>query len=292
MRPKHYIAGAAVLFAVGFAGYVLKERNLKYRPYKSALFFALTENDFSQAFLRPGAEAELRAAVPLTGETERARVYQLIDWIRDQTEPTEQWTVDAERLLESRAGACEIHALAVAVLRAHDIRARWIAGVRSSIGFGYLEAHVDGSWEAFKLRDLETKTTSVSAWTLYQTREPDLSIRTFYPSPGERLTSWAGPMAVGLFPFENVERHPELEAVFTGTEGLDLEYGALDPYDYVYDWAHHADHPWLEKGEVWDRLWARRDKFRFHRRRALGRLIDAIDRALGVQSTAPRVASK
>lgn len=283
MRPRHYIAGAVGVLLLGFAGYVVKERNLKYRPYKETLHHALTENDFARAFLRPGAEEALREAVPLTGATDRAKVYQLIDWVADHTAPTEQWTVDAERLLAARAGACEIHALAVAVLEAHDIRARWIAGVRSSIGFGYLEAHVDGRWEAFVLRDLETKTTSVSAWTLYRTREPDLSIRTFYPSPGERLTSWPGPMAVGLFPFANVERHPELEALFTETEGLDVPYGALDPYDYVYDWAHHADHPWLEEGKVWERLWARRSKYRFRRRRALGRFIDAIDRAIGAE---------
>ncbi len=290
MKRSRIIAGAALALVVGFAAYVVKERNLKYRPYKSALFHALANNDFSQAFARP--DAPPAAAVPLEGATDRARVYALIDWIDAETKPTEQWTVDAERLLEARAGACEIHALAVGVLRAHGIPARWIVGVRSSIGFGYLEAYVDGAWEVFVLRSEETKTTSVSAWTLYQDSEPDLSIRTFYPSPGERLTSWPGPMAVGLFPFRNVERHPELERVFTTTEGLDLEYGAFDPYDYVYDWAHHADHPWLEAGEVWERLLARREKFRFRRRHALGRFIDAIDRVLGAQSEAPRVASK
>lgn len=274
-----YIFILLLLVGVGFGAYVVKERNQKYRPYKTSLFLALKHNEFGRAYVADEDVPTVRKAFAFLDEekTQRGKVLALVDWINTNTKGDEQWTVDAAKILGAKAAACEIHALAVAALEVHGIRGRWIAGVRSSIGFGYLEAHVDGRWEAFVLRNLETKTTSVSAWELYRTKEPDLSIRMFYPRPGERLTSWQGPLSVGLLPFENVKAHPELEPVFKTDAGLDVRYADFDPYDYVYDWHRHADTGWLQSGEVWAKLQARREVFRFKRRRWLGRLIDAVD---------------
>lgn len=282
-RRRRLVAVVAVLLIAGACGYVLKERNLKYHPYKDALYVALTANDFGGAYATPADRSRLRAAFSFLEEApdDRARVLALIDWINENMGSEESWTVRAVDLMEGRQAACEVHALAVAVLDAFGTKSRWLAGVRGSIGFGYLEAHVGGRWEVFRLRAPGRESLGVSGMELYRTTERSVSIRSFYPKPGERLQSPSGDTAVALFPFANVEAHPELEAVFTSSRGVDLDYGTFNPYDYVFAYNRRADDEWIEKGTLEAEFRKRRRRFRHRRRHFLGELINAIDRVVG-----------
>lgn len=271
------------LLGAGLCGYVLKERTLKYHPYKDALYRALTTNDFGAAYRSEADRHQLRAAFPFLEEApdDRARVLALIDWIDRNIGSEESWTIRATDLLEHRQAACEVHALAVAVLDAFGTKARWLSGVRKSIGFGYLEAYVGGRWEVFVLRSDEQRSLGASGWQLYQTTEPSVSVRAFYPKPGEKLQSPEGDTAVALFPFSNVKAHPELEAIFTSSAGVDLDYATFNPYDYVFDYHRRADDDWIRSGTLLERFRERRRRFRHERRHLLGELINALDRTIG-----------
>ncbi|MCA9548790.1 MAG: hypothetical protein KC933_02070 [Myxococcales bacterium] len=275
------LLGAVVL---GFGAYVAKERAYKYHPYKDALFYALTTNDFAAAYATPADRAGLRAGFAFLGplEGEEARVLALIEWLDAHVAAKETWSVHAPVLLEQRAGACEVHALAVAALGAYGIKARWISGVRDAIGFGYLEAFVDGGWRLYRLRaDDAARVVGASALELYEGGETGVAVRAFYPQPDERLTSWAGPVEVGLLPLANLEAHPELRPLFEGPTGVPLEYGHFSPYDQVFDYDPRADDAWVREGVVMARLREMQARFRYTRRRALAALINTVDRVLG-----------
>jgi hypothetical protein len=286
-----WVAGALGLAALGLAGYVAKERAGKYHPLKDGLFYALTTNDFGAAYATPGERAQLRAALPPLpeGVGDEARVRALIAWLDAEIAPRETWTVHAPALLAQRAGACEVHALAVAALAAHGIRARWISGVRDAIGFGYLEAWVDGAWRLYRLRASGPPEVGGSALDLYRAGEVGIAVRTFYPQPDERLSTWSGPVEVGLFPLANLEAHPELLPLFEGPAGVALAYRAFDPYAYVFDYDPQADDAWVRAGTVMAELEARQGRFRFTRRRWLARLIDGVDQLLGYRFDPARV---
>ncbi len=290
MRRKVLISAVLVSVPLAFGGYVLKERNLKYRPYKAALYRGLSKNDFAWAFASPPELKRLRDEYGFLegASTERERVLSLIDHLDRTMKGDESWSVRAMELHRTRKAACEVHALAVAVLAAYGIHARWISGVKGSIGFGYLEAFVEGRWELFVLRDKSRRALGVSALELYRTTEPSINIRAFYSSPGHRVRSWMGSVHVAVLPLANLVEHPELEVLFKSDQGVEsLEYGSMDPYDYVFDWSRRADDAWIKEERVMAQLQARYRSFRYRRRRALGRLIDGIDRVVGTSSPPP-----
>ena len=77
---------------------------------------------------------------------------------------------------------------------------RGLRGRPAPPGFGYLEAFVDGRWRLFRLRDADQIDVGMSAWALYKTREPSLSIRTFWSRPGQLVTSYEGSVYPAIFP--------------------------------------------------------------------------------------------
>src|SRR5262249_7408738 len=146
--------------------------------------------------------------------TETERVVQLVKWLNQNVPFKEMNTVRAIDLLEARAAACEVHGLAIAILKAFGIRARWICGAKSSFGFGYVEAFVDGRWRLFHMRHGDDIVLDKSALELFHESEPSLSVRTYYRKPGASLRAWNGSAYPVLFPLYNLRRHPELEPLF------------------------------------------------------------------------------
>jgi hypothetical protein len=220
-----------------------------YEPLKNALYRGLARNDFARTFASDEDKKELRHELAFLDEEKspRGKVLRLIAWIDRETKADEVMSVRAIDLYRARSGACEIHAFAVGALSAFDIKARWIGGVKSSIGFGYLEAFVDGKWELFRLRSKrEDPSLHKSAWELWKESEPSLSIRDFWFKPSQTWTSWKGTVAPVLLPFGNVEDHPELETIFRTDQGLDLGYRTLNPFEYIYGYFGEADKEWIE----------------------------------------------
>jgi hypothetical protein len=256
--------------------YVLHERATRYGPFAQTLRRSLSTNDFAFAYANEADRAELRRTFAFLAREpdDEARVRALIAWIDRETLAEETWSIRATELARLRRGACEIHALAVGVLSAFDVRARWISGVKSSLGFGYLEAHVGGRWRLYRLRSGGEPALGVSAWELFQASEPSLNVRMFYPRPERRLTSWQGAMTVAVFPFANVTRHPELEALLRGTTGVPA--AGLNPYDYYYGWAPDTDGPWVEEASTVAQFERIQSGLRHRRLRTVGALIDAL----------------
>ncbi|MBI2377720.1 MAG: transglutaminase domain-containing protein [Deltaproteobacteria bacterium] len=234
-----------------------------YTDYRATLLAALSQNDFAFPYANPSDLERLRAELgtEVAAPTERETVIRLVEWINSNTKPDEMETVRAVDLLEVRSGACEIHALAVSTLEALGIKARWISGAKSSRRFGYLEAYVDGEgWQLFKLRDPTMSSLGKSAWQLYRESEPDLNIRMFYKMRGQSVRSWNGTVFPAVFPFANVKRHPELEALFTTNRGLSLDDLRFNPHEYVFAWTRQVDNEWVEAGssmQSFERIYGR-----------------------------------
>lgn len=250
------VAGGVVAAAVyGYFEYERLRRSAPYyAPYKASLYRGLHDNDFAYAFLGPDDGDALREEFSwLTkSRTDREKVVALVGWIDENMGEAEVMSVRATEILESESGACEIHPMAIGVLAAFDVKARWIGTVQSSIGFGYLEAFVDGGWELFEIRSERADPgLGQSAWDLYQSSEPSISIRNFWFKPGQSTSSWAGTVYPAIFPLANVEDHPELETIFTTDEGLDdVAYEDVNPYDFVYGYFQLADKKWIEEQSV------------------------------------------
>jgi hypothetical protein len=257
---KKKLALVVALLALGGAAWAAKEEHTRlvraapyYAPYKDSLYRALKDNDFGYAFASPDDLPVLKEKFGWLAEheTQRAKVVALVKWIDENMAGKEIMSVRATALLEAGSGACEIHPFAIGVLRAFDIRARWIGTVKSSIGFGFLEAHVDGEWEVFRIRSgKDDPGLGKSAWALYEESEPSLSIRNFWFKPKQSTSSWKGTVYPAIFPFANVEEHPELEALFTTDRGLDVDYEDVNPYAYVYGYFQKADKEWIEQESV------------------------------------------
>jgi hypothetical protein len=220
-----------------------------YEPRKNSLYRGLAHNDFAYAFAnREDLEILRREFSFLELEpTSRGKVLRLIEWIDRNTKLEEVTSVRALDLYRARSGACEIHALAVGVLTAFDIRARWIGGVKSAIGFGYLEAFVEGRWELFRLRSGSSDPSlHKSAWDLFLESEPSINVRSFWAKPGTDWKFWGGTVQVVLFPLANAREKPELETLFQTNRGIDVDYRLLNPLDYVYGYFGYADKEWIE----------------------------------------------
>lgn len=231
-----------------------------YEPLKNSLYRALAENDFAHMFASDADLMVLRREFGFleAQPTTRSKVVELIRWIDSNTKADEVPSIRALDLYAAKSGACEIHALAIATLAAFDIRARWIGTVKSSIGFGYLEAFVDGKWELFRLRSgKEDPSLHKSAWDLYQESEPSLSIRNFWWKPNQSWTSWKGSVYPVVLPFANVEEHPELKTVFQTDRGIHVRYRLLNPFDYFYGYFVAMDQEWTLDESLME-------KFRIH----------------------------
>lgn len=232
----------------------LKEAYPRYEALKNALYRSLAENDHAHAYASDEDLVFLKKEFAFleTSPTPREKIIALIAWIDANTKTNEVLSVRATELYKAKSGACEIHALAISVLRAYGIRARWISNVKSSIGFGYLEAFTGGKWELFRLRSgVADPSLHKSAWELYQESEPGLSIRNFWWKPGQTWSSWKGSVYPVLFPFANVEDHPEVETILRTDGALtSTRYRTLNPYDYVYGYFGAADGEWTREETV------------------------------------------
>jgi hypothetical protein len=218
------------------------------RPYRAALFTFITTNDFSAEFIAPEDREVLKKRFgELVGKTEEETVENLVGWVNKELKTNEVPSVRAAEILKEGTAACEVHGFAVGVLSALGIRARWIGGASTSIGFGYLEAFVDGRWRLFKLRDPDHTSLGVSALELYRASEPGLNVRAFYPLPGVNLHSWRGTVGVAVLPLANIERHPELETLFNSDRGVALDWSRFDPYAYIFTWFPQADDLWIKQ---------------------------------------------
>lgn len=245
------IAGA-LLAAAAIAVRLSKLNNREwaaFEAYERSLYVALRQNNFSEEFASWEDREKLAAefAFLRTAETEEQKVVELVQWINSHFQGAEVMSVSALELYHAKSGACEVHAFAAGVLESLGIKARWISGVKTSIGFGYLEAFVDGRWQLFKLRDPQQIKLGKSAWELFQESEPSLSIRHFYRKPKQAVGSWRGAVYPVLFPFANVRRHPELEPLFTTNQGIAVDKKKLDPYSFVYLWFPEADGEWIRE---------------------------------------------
>lgn len=242
---------AGVLLAVAALAVRLSKRNNRewaaFEPYERSLDVALRQNNFSEEFASREDREKLAAefAFLKKAETEEQRVVELIQWINTHFKRDEVMSVRALELYEAKSGACEVHAFAAGVLESLGIKARWIGGVKTSIGFGYLEAFVDGRWQLFKLRDPDQIKLGKSAWELFRESEPSLNIRHFYSKPDQAVSSWRGAVYPVVFPFANVSRHPEVEPLFTTNRGIAVDKKKLDPYSFVYLWFPEADGEWI-----------------------------------------------
>ncbi len=209
------IALAATLLA---SDYVIRF-NESYAPSHAALAHALANNDFGFAYAnQEDLTFFAREFAWLKDQpTETKRVVELVDWLNKNLKEDEVLSVRARDLYEARSAACEIHALAVAILRSIGITARWISTVKMAKGFGLLEAFVDGRWRLFTLRR-DTIALNQSAWELYQSSEPGLSIRFFYSLPGQNTRSFAGSIHPNLFLAHNAKERPEMQVIFQSLE--------------------------------------------------------------------------
>lgn len=259
MKKRLIIGGIVVAIAVG-GGFAAKAELARlekaapyYAPYKDSLYLALKNNDFGYAFAADEDLPVLKSRFADLGElkTDREKVVQLVKWIDENMKHQEVMSVRATALLEAGSGACEIHPFAIGVLRAYGIRARWIGTVKRSIGFGFLEAWVEGKWELFQIRSgKEDPGLGKSAWDLYRSDEPSISIRNFWFKPGQSTSSWKGTVYPAIFPLANVEDHPALETIFTTDKGIDVAYADVNPYAYVYGYFVKADKEWIEQESV------------------------------------------
>ncbi len=248
-----------------------------YAAYRSTLFWGLKANDFSAIYASDKDRVALRKAFAfLENEPTRLqKVLTLIAWLNENIQAKEVYSVRALEIYEKRAAACEVHALAIGVLEVFDIKARWICSVKSSMGFGYLEAYVEGGWQLFRLRS-KTPVVGKSAWQLYKESEPSLSIRSFHYKPKQSVHSYGGTVYPGILPFGNVEIHPQLKTVFTTDKGLgELEASSFNPYDYYYGYWGRADNEWVKEGSVVDKFsWSHRQS-RHWRKRMLAKIANA-----------------
>jgi len=231
----------------------IRAASQEFAPYKRSLFQALRDNDFSRAFASPDDLVYLQHQFSfLELETsQRGKVVQLIRWLDKNMATDEVMSVRATEIFEARSAACEIHALAVGVLAAFGIRARWISTVKSSLGFGYLEAHVDGAWELFQIRGKEQDPgLGMTAYELYRESEPSMTIRLFYEKPDQAVSSWIGSVYPGLFAVGNIESHPELSTILESDKGIPLDFYDFNPYDFVYGYFGKADNEWTVEGNL------------------------------------------
>ncbi len=228
-----------------------------YLDLKNSLYRGLADNDFAHAYASKEDLQLLREAFGFLASetTDRAKVLRLIRWIDEETAADEVMSVRAVDLYRAKSGACEIHSLAVGALTAFGLRARWIGGVKSSIGFGYLEVFLEDHWELFRLRSgEEDPSLHQSAWDLYRASEPSLSIRSFWWKPHQSWTSWKGSVYPVLFPFANVVDHPEVEPVLRTDHGISVHYRILNPFDYIYGYFAVADAEWTLEGTLVERF--------------------------------------
>ncbi len=257
-----------------------------YAAYRSTLYWGLKANDFSSLYASDEDRRALREAFAFldASPTRLQKVLALISWLNANIKAKEIYSIRALEIYRKRAAACEVHALAVGVLEIFDIKARWICSVKSSMGFGYLEAYVEGGWQLFRLRS-ETPVVGKSAWQLYKESEPSLSIRSFHYKPKQSVRSFGGTVYPALLPFGNVKIHPELETVFTTDQGLsELPASSFNPYDYFYGYWGRADNEWVLEGSVVDKFsWWHRQPPHL-RERALGNIANAA----GMAPIAPR----
>jgi hypothetical protein len=220
-----------------------------YQDYEKRLYRALTKNDFAWEYSttedreRLAREFAFLKDAPNQDET----VVRLARWIAENTKEVEIPSVRAVELYEKKSGACEIHAFAVGVLESLGIKARWISGAKSSLGFGYLEAFADGQWRLYRLRDPTNQIrVGKSAWALFKESEPSLNVRTFYGKAGQAVHSWNGAVYPAVFPLANARYRPELEALFTTDKGVAVDRKGFNPHVYMYAWWSPADADWVK----------------------------------------------
>jgi hypothetical protein len=272
--------GLALSLPAGYVGWRVVTYAEEHEARKNALYRALADNDFGAAY---ATEADLhffRQEFAFLDEatSEADRVVRLVRWLDENIEDEEAYTVHARRIYELRKGACEVHALAVAVLEAFGTQARWISSARSSPGFGFLEAWVDGRWALFQLRsgDPDAIDQGRSAWDLYQTQEPSLSVRTFWFMPGQSTTSFEGSVYPALFPLANVTRDPRVGTLFVAPTGIDVAYRDVAPGDALFFYRVLADEAWVAAGTVPEEFERIRASPVMARRRFYGRVADAL----------------
>lgn len=274
------LVGATLAVALAAGGWLLwrvDKLSAHYTPVKNALYQGLAHNDFGYAYANEADLERLRDEFAFLAEApnDRARVVALVRWLNANVVHREIESVRAVDILEAKAGACEVHTLAVAALAAHDIPARWICSVESSMGFGYLEAWVDGGWQLFRLRHPEIE-VGQSAWQMYQASEPTLAIRTFWSKPGQAVRTFDGTVYPVILPFAAAQMQPELETIFRTRDGLDVSYTELNPYDYPFLWRVKADTDWVKDGTLYSRFLDLRSDGRANRRRFYGAVADRL----------------
>lgn len=264
------VAIALVLGVAGFEGW--RQVQLQ-AAFVHSLRHGLRHNHFGEAFLGPGDAEVLRERLGFLREAEHHRdlVLALIAWIDEHIASDESYSVRATEILELGTAACEVHALAVGALEAFGVKARWIGGAKSSLGFGYLEVFLGGRWELFRLRSGGAPALGLSALELYRSSEPSLGIRNFWFKSRQGVRSWKGTVHPALLPLANAERHPELWVLFEADEGLEPPAAHLDAY--VYGYAKAADAEWLLEDRVMAGLTAERGRLRARIERLIARWI-------------------
>lgn len=264
MRRRFGVIAALIALAATFlaSDYVLRF-NQNYAPSHAALAHALANNDFGFAYAnQEDLKFFAREFAWLERQpTETKRVVELVDWLNKNLKEEEVLSVRARDLYEARSAACEVHALAVAILRSIGITARWISTVKMARGFGLLEAFVDGQWQLFSLRR-DKIALNKSAWELYQSSEPGLSIRFFYSLPEQNTRSFAGSVHPSLFLAHNANERPEMQVIFHSIEGLDIAADTLDDHELLVGFRNEAEEVWVDEGVVSDKYrWIRRQSF-------------------------------
>ena len=247
-----------------------------YEPQKNTLYRGLQSNDFGAAYANDADLAFLKGefAFLAEAETETDRVVALVRWLNTNVRDDEAYTVSARKIYELRRGACEVHALAVAVLEAFGTKARWICSARSSMGFGYLEAFVDGHWALFRLRSAGQIEVGKSAWELFNESEPSLAIRTFWSKPGQSTATFEGTVYPAIFPLANARVHEALRTLFQTPRGIVVAYGDVNPHDFLFEYRVKADAEWVTAGTVPEEFAAILRSGTMRRRRFYGAVAD------------------